>query len=381
MLRTIYDEDHETFRSSVRGFVEKVLRPRHDEMLQSRTVPRDLWKQAGAQGLLGLSIPEEFGGAGTCDFRFNAIVAEEVAAFSVGVAACFGVHSDTCTPYIVELGSATQKQRWLPGIADGELICSIAMTEPSGGSDLAALKTTARRDEDGWVINGAKTFITNGFGCDLAIVAARTTPGAGARGITLFVVEDGTAGFARGRKLDKVGQEEADTAELFFEDVRVPDANRIGEVDRGFAAMMRLLPQERLASAITNVGNTAQILAETIEYAKERSAFGQPIGSFQYNKFTIAELVTKVEVTRAFLDQCVMAQVRGDLSPIDAAMLKWWSAEIQNDVLDHCVQLHGGYGFMNEYRVARAWRDARISKIWGGSNEIMKELIGRDLGL
>ena len=216
MLRTIYDEDHETFRSSVRGFVEKVLRPRHDEMLRSRTVPRDLWKQAGAQGLLGLSIPEEFGGAGTADFRFNAIVAEEIAAFSLSVAACFGVHSDTCTPYIIELGSAAQKQRWLPGIADGALVCSIAMTEPSGGSDLAALKTTARRDADNWVINGAKTFITNGFGCDLAIVAARTTHGAGAKGITLFVVEDGTAGFTRGRKLDKVGQEEADTAELFF---------------------------------------------------------------------------------------------------------------------------------------------------------------------
>ena len=246
---------------------------------------------------------------------------------------------------------------------------------------MGALKTTAHRDGDSWVIHGAKTFITNGFGCDLAIVATRTTPGAGAKGITLFVVEDGTAGFTRGRKLDKVGQQEADTAELFFDDVRVHDANRIGEVDRGFAAMMRLLPQERLATSITNVGHAAQILTETIEYAKQRNAFGQPIGSFQYNKFAIAELVTKVEVTRTFLDQCIMAQVRGDLSSVDAAMLKWWSAEIQNDVLDHCVQLHGGYGFMNEYRVARAWRDARISKIWGGSNEIMKELIGRDLGL
>lgn len=381
MQRTIYDEDHEIFRSSVRGFVDKTLRPRHDEMLQAHTVPRDMWKQAGAQGLLGLDIPEEFGGAGADDFRFNAIVAEEVAAFSLGVSACFSIHSDVCPAYLVEMGTTEQQRRWLPGMAAGELVCCIAMTEPSGGSDLAALKTTARRDGESWLISGAKTFITNGFGCDLAIVAARTTPGAGAKGISLFVVEDGTAGFTRGRKLDKVGQDEADTAELFFDDVRVSEENLLGELDRGFIAMMRLLPQERLATSVTNVGNAAQILAETIEYAKERVAFGQPIGTFQYNKFTLAELVTKIDVARTYLDQCVMAHVRGDFSPVDAAKLKWWSAEVQNEVLDHCVQLYGGYGFMNEYRVARAWRDARVSKIWGGSNEIMKELIGRDLGL
>ena len=381
MQRSVYDEDHEIFRSSARGFVDKYLRPRHDEMLAARTVPRDIWKQAGVQGLLGLDIPEEFGGAGAHDFRFNAVLAEEVAAFSLGVSACLSIHSDVCPAYLVEMGTDEQKRRWLPGMASGELVCAIAMTEPSGGSDLAALKTTARRDGEGWLISGAKTFITNGHGCDLAIVAARTTPGSGAKGISLFVVEDGTAGFTRGRKLDKVGQDEADTAELFFDDARVPADNMLGELDRGFSAMMRLLPQERLATSVTNVGNAAQILTETIEYAKERVAFGQPIGTFQYNKFTLAELVTKIDITRTYLDHCVMAHVGGDFSAIDAAKLKWWTAEVQNEVLDHCVQLHGGYGFMNEYRVARAWRDARVSKIWGGSNEIMKELIGRDLGL
>ena len=380
MQRIIYDDDHESFRSSVHGFVEKCLRPRHDEMLRAHAIPRDVWKQAGAQGLLGLGIPEEFGGAGADDFRFNAILAEEVAAFSLGVSASLSIQSDVCSPYLVELGTSDQKRRLLPGMATGELVCSIAMTEPSGGSDLASLKTTARRDGDDWIINGAKTFITNGYGCDLAIVAARTTPDARAKGITLFVVEDGTDGFTRGRKLDKVGQDEADTAELFFDDVRVPDGNRLGEPDRGFSAMMRLLAQERLATSVTSIGNAAQILAETIDYAKERQAFGQKIGSFQYNKFVLAELVTKIEVTQTFLDRCVMAHVRGEFSAIDAAKLKWWSAQTQNEVLDHCVQLHGGYGYMNEYRVARAWRDARVSKIWGGSNEIMKELIGRDLG-
>lgn len=381
MQRSIYDKDHEIFRGSVRGFVDKFLRPRHEEMLDARTLPRDIWEQAGTQGLLGLGVPEEYGGAGAGDFRFQAILAEEVAAFSLGVAACFGVHSDTCAPYLVELGTEAQKLRWLPGVVSGKLVCSIAMTEPSGGSDLAALKTTARRDDDEWVINGAKTFITNGFSCDLAIVAARTTLGAGARGITLFVIEDGTAGFTRGRKLDKVGQDEADTAELFFDDVRIPDENRLGQLDSGFIEMMRLLPQERLATALTNFGNAAAIFAETVEYTKQRQAFGRPIGSFQYNKFILAELATKLAVTQSFLDQCVMAHVDGGLSSVDAAMLKWWVADIQNEVLDHCVQLHGGYGFMNEYRVGRAWRDARISKIWGGTNEIMKDIIGRDLGL
>lgn len=381
MHRTVYEPDHELFRESIRGFVDRNLRPRHEQMLTEKTLPRDIWKEAGAQGLLGLAIPEEYGGAGTSDFRFNAVVAEETAAFNLGVSSCLSIHSDVCPPYIVEFGTDDQKRRWLPGIATGELICAIAMTEPGGGSDLAALTTTAARDGDHWVINGAKTFITNGYQADLVIVAAKTERNRGARGITLFVIETETPGFTRGRKLDKVGQDEADTAELFFDGVRVPDMNRLGEVGGGFVAMMQLLTQERLATSVTNVAHAAQILSETIDYTKQRQAFGQAVGSFQYNKFALAELVTTIDVTQAFLDHCLQAHVRGELSAVDAAKIKWWSADVQNQILDRCVQLHGGYGFMNEYRVARAWKDARITKIWAGTNEIMKELIGRDLGL
>ena len=381
MHRTIYGQDHEAFRDSVREFVERTLKPRHEEMLQAKSIARDIWKQAGSLGILGLSIPEKYGGTGAGDFRYNAVATEEIAGFSLAVAACLALHADTCPPYLVELGTEDQKARWLPGIAAGELVCSIAMTEPSGGSDLAMLKTTAVRDGDHWMVNGSKTFITNGYQADLVIVAARTDPAGGARGITLFVAEEGMPGFQRGRKLDKAGQDEADTAELYFTDVRVPDSNRLGDAGQGFAAMMRLLPQERLSSAITNVGHAAQILRETIDYAKTRQAFGQPIGSFQYNKFTLAELVTAIDVTQAYVDQCTLAHTTGDLSAVDAAKLKWWTAQVQNDVIDHCVQLYGGYGYMNEYRVARAWRDARVTKIWAGTNEIMKEVIGRDLGL
>jgi alkylation response protein AidB-like acyl-CoA dehydrogenase len=300
------------------------------------------------------------------------------------VSSCFGIHSDVCPPYIVDLGTQEQKERWLPAMANGDKICAIAMTEPSGGSDLAALKTTAVRasdDSGDWVLNGSKTFITNGYQADLVIVAARTDPSRGAKGITLFMVEDGMEGFSRGRKLDKVGQEESDTAELFFEDLRVPDANRLGEEGMGFIAMMQRLPQERVGAAVANTAHAFQILRETLEYVKERKAFGQAVGSFQHNKFKIAELVTRLEVTQAYVDDCIAAHADKRLTPVDAAKAKWWSAQVQNDVLDECVQLYGGYGFMNEYRVARAWRDARVSKIWAGSNEIMKELIGRDLGL
>ena len=381
MQRTIYNDDHDLFRDTVRQFVGRTLRPRQEQMLDTKTVAREIWKEAGTLGILGLSIPEEYGGTGAADFRFNAIAAEEIAAFSLGVASCLSIHADVCPPYIVDVGTEDQKHRWLPGIATGELICAIAMTEPSGGSDLAAVKTNAVRDGNTWVLNGSKTFITNGYQADLVIVAARTHPGAGAKGITLFVVEEPMPGFTRGRKLDKVGQDEADTAELFFDNVRVPDQNRLGEAGQGFIAMMQLLTQERLIASVSNVAHTAQILTETISYAKERRAFGQTIGAFQYNKFTLAELVTKIDVTQGYLDQCLLAHTHGELSAVDAAKAKWWSAEIQNEVLDSCVQLHGGYGYMNEYRVARAWKDARITKIWAGTNEIMKEIIGRDLGL
>ncbi len=381
MPRNLYGPDHESFRASVQEFVERTLRPRAEQMISVKTIERDIWQEAGKQGLLGLGIPEAYGGLGADDYRFNAVSAEVISGFNAAVSSCFGIHSDVCPPYIVDLGTEEQKQRWLPPMAAGEKICAIAMTEPAGGSDLAALKTTAVRDGDSWVVNGSKTFITNGYQADLVIVATRTDPSKGAKGITLFMIEDGMVGFTRGRKLDKVGQEESDTAELFFDDVRVPDENRIGPEGMGFIAMMQRLPQERVGAAVSNVAHAKQILLETIEYAKERRAFGQPIGSFQHNKFKIAELVTSIEVAEAYIDDCVEAHAEGRLTAVDAAKAKWWSAQVQNDVLDECVQLHGGYGFMNEYRVARAWRDARVTKIWAGSNEIMKELIGRDLGL
>ena len=381
MPRNLYSADHEAFRQTAREFVERSLRPRAQQFIDDRVIDRQVWIEAGKQGLLGLEVPEVYGGSAAGDYRFNAVLGEELAKFTAAASSCLGIHADCVAPYLVDLGTQEQKERWLPDFCSGELITAIAMTEPSGGSDLAALKSAAVRDGDDWILNGSKTFITNGYQADLVVVAARTSPEKGARGISLFGVETGMAGFERGRKLDKVGQQESDTAELFFTDVRVPDANVIGEVDRGFIAMMERLPQERVGGAVSNTAHAQQILLETIEYAKERTAFGQPIGSFQHNKFLIAELVTKLEVTQAYVDDCVEAHADGKLTAVDAAKAKWWSAEVQNEVLDACVQLYGGYGYMNEYRVARAWRDARVTKIWAGSNEIMKELIGRDLGL
>ncbi|KQY57200.1 MULTISPECIES: acyl-CoA dehydrogenase family protein [unclassified Nocardioides] len=381
MKRTIYDADHDSFRASVREFLERSVIPNVEEHAANKALPREFWLEAGKQGFLGLSIPEEYGGAGADDYRFNAVLFEELNKVNAALGSCLGIHADITAPYLVELGTEEQKQKWLPGVAAGEVLLAIGMTEPSGGSDLAGLKSTAVRDGDQWVINGSKTFITNGYSADLVITAVRTSPEKGARGITLFAIPADADGFSRGRKLDKVGQDESDTAELFFENIRLGDDHIVGELDGGFIHMMQKLPQERLGCAISNVAHAKQILEETLQYTKDRKAFGQGIGSFQHNKFLLAELFTQIEVAESYIDQCVVAHDKGELSPIDAAKAKWWSSQVQNDVLDHCVQLHGGYGFMNEYRVARAWRDARVSKIWAGSNEIMKELIGRDLGL
>ncbi|MEH0554028.1 acyl-CoA dehydrogenase family protein [Streptomyces sp. B21-101] len=381
MKRDIYEEDHEDFRVSVRGFLERSVIPNLDTYAESRAFPRELWLKAGAQGLLGLQIPEEYGGAGAEDYRFTAVVGEEFTGLNAALGSCWGIHADTVAPYLVTLLTEAQKKRWLPGVVTGEILTAIGMTEPGGGSDLAALKTTATRDGDEWVLNGSKTFITNGYSADLILVAARTSPEKKARGITLFAVDTTSTGFSRGRKLDKVGQAESDTAELFFENVRLTDEEVVGEVDGGFIHMMEHLPQERLGSAVGNLSHARQILLETLEYTKERQAFGQPIGAFQHNKFLLAEMFTQVEVAQAYIDKCVLAHIKGELTAIDAAKAKWWTSQTQSEVLDHCVQLYGGYGFMNEYRVARAWRDARVTKIWAGSNEIMKELIGRDLGL
>ena len=381
MERTLFEAEHESLRQSVREFLDRHVHPRYPEFVEAKSFPRDLWLEAGKQGFLALQVPEEYGGGGAEDYRFSVAVDEEFAAVSVALSSCFGIHSGVCEPYLTRLTTPEQKQRWLPGFCTGEIVTAIGMTEPGGGSDLAALRTTAVRDGDTFVLSGSKTFITNGFAADLVIVAARTDPEKGAKGISLFGVEGGMAGFTRGRKLDKVGQEESDTAELFFEDVRVPAANLIGRLDQGFIHMMTFLPQERLGAAVSNLAHARQILAETLQYTKERRAFGQPIGTFQANKFLLAELVTQVEVTQAFVDAAVLAHCRGALTAVDAAKTKWWTAQVQGQVLDACVQLHGGYGYMNEYRVAKAWRDARVTRIWAGSNEIMKELIGRDLGL
>ncbi|XBB66329.1 acyl-CoA dehydrogenase family protein [Nocardioides sp. WV_118_6] len=381
MNRDIYDDDHEAFRASVREFLERSVIPHVEEHQAEKGLPREFWLDAGRNELLGLEIPEEYGGSGAGDYRFNAVLTEELSKVTASLASCWGIHADICAPYLVELGTEEQKQRWLPSIASGETVLAIGMTEPSGGSDLAGLKTTAVRDGDQWVINGSKTFITNGFSADLIITAVRTSPEKKARGITLFAIPADADGFSRGRKLDKVGQDESDTAELFFENVRLGDDHVIGEVDGGFIHMMQKLPQERLGAAISNIAHAKQILAETLQYTKDRQAFGAPIGTFQHNKFLLAELFTQIEVSEAYVDKCVLAHNARELTPVEAAKAKWWTSQVQNEVLDHCVQLHGGYGFMNEYRVARAWRDARVTKIWAGSNEIMKELIGRDLGL
>jgi long-chain-acyl-CoA dehydrogenase len=381
MKREIYDEDHEAFRASVKEFVDRSVLPHAEEHIKAKALPREFWLEAGKQGLLGLCIPEEYGGSDAGDFRFNAVLQEELAKVGAAYPTCHGIHADITAPYIVELGTEEQKQRWLPGVASGEILLGIGMTEPSGGSDLAALKTTAVRDGDSWIINGSKTFITNGYSGDLFVTAVRTDPEKGPKGITLFGIEATMEGFSRGRKLDKVGMEESDTAELFFENLRVTDAEIIGELNMGFIHMMQKLPQERLGCAVANIAHAKQILLETIEYAKERQAFGAPIGTFQHNKFLLADLVTRIEAAEAYIDKCVLNHSQKTLTAIDAAKAKWFSSQVQSEVLDHCVQLHGGYGFMNEYRVARAWRDARVTKIWAGSNEIMKELIGRDLGL
>jgi alkylation response protein AidB-like acyl-CoA dehydrogenase len=381
MKRPIFDEDHDAFRESCRTFVDRALRPNQEKHIANHEFGREVWLELGKQGFLGLNVPEEYGGAGVDDIRFSLILAEELSKLAFAYSSCVGIHTNCVAPYLVDLGTKEQKQRWLPPFCTGELITALAMTEASGGSDLAALKTRAVRDGADWVLSGSKTFITNGASADLILVAARTSPDKGAKGITLFAVEAGMAGFERGRKLDKVGQAEADTSELFFDDVRVPAANVIGEIDQGFVYMMQRLVTERIGSAVNNLAHARQILEETLVYARERKAFGTPIGSFQANKFTLAELQTTAEVTQAFVDQCTLAAVQGTLTAVDAAKAKWWSAKVQNDILDACVQLWGGYGYMNEYRVARAWADARVSKIWAGSNEIMKELIGRELGL
>ncbi|HLM06757.1 MAG TPA: acyl-CoA dehydrogenase family protein [Blastococcus sp.] len=382
MRRTLYQADHEAFRDVVRTFVAKEIAPHHEEWERAGIVPRELFPAAAAQGLLGMAIPEEFGGGGIRDFRFNAVLTEEFVGAGVpGSANGITLTNDVCLPYFLDLATPEQQQRWLPGIASGDLVPAIAMTEPGAGSDLASMTTTARRDGDVYVVNGAKTFITSGIHADLVIVAVKTDPTQRHKGMSLLVLERGMPGFERGRNLDKLGQHAQDTAELSFTDVRVPVQNLLGEEGRAFAHLVDRLPQERLGIAVAGVAGAAAALGWTLEHVKSREAFGQPIGSFQNTRFRMAEMATEIDIAQHFVDDCVRALDAGELTAVDAAKAKWWCTELQGRVVDYCLQLHGGYGYMNEYPIARAYADARITRIYGGTTEIMKEVIGRDLGL
>jgi alkylation response protein AidB-like acyl-CoA dehydrogenase len=382
MRRTLFDSEHADFRESARRFVAEELLPHLKQWEADGIVARELFAKAAAKGMLGIQVPERFGGAGIDDFRFNQIVGEELGVAGAGGSGLgLTLHNDICLPYFLELCDDEQRERWLPGIAAGTLITAVAMTEPEMGSDLAALRTTAIRDGDGYVVNGSKTFITNGINADLVITAVKTDPSQRHAGISLLILERGMDGFERGRNLEKVGQHAQDTAELFFNDVRVPVDNRLGEEGLGFRYMTSNLAQERLSIALSAVASARGALAMTVEYVKQRTAFGQPVGAFQNSRFALAEMATEIELATAFCDQAVLALNRGELTPEDAAMAKWWSTELQGRVIDRCVQLHGGYGYMLEYPIARAFVDARVTRIYGGTTEIMKEIIGRSLGV
>ncbi|MEE2060075.1 acyl-CoA dehydrogenase family protein [Rhodococcus artemisiae] len=381
MRRSIFVPEHEQFRHTARSFFEKECVPHTERWEKSGQVDRDVWKKAGAHGLIGWEMPEEFGGLGIKDFRFNAILNEEFhATGAVGLG--LGVQNDIVAGYFTELTTDEQKKRWLPKYVTGEYITAIAMSEPGAGSDLARIATTARKDGDHYILNGSKTFISNGILADLVLVVCRTDPQADKphQGISLLVVEDGMEGFSRGRKLDKIGQKSADTAELFFQDVRVPAENLIGEENRGFYHLMQNLPAERLGIAVHAVAQARRALALTVDYAHERKAFGQEIGHFQVNRHAIAEMRTKVDVMTTYVDQCILAVNADELTAEEAAGAKWWATETQWEILDRCLQLHGGYGYVNEYEIARLWRDARVQRLYGGTNEIMKDLIGRSMG-
>ena len=380
MQRSLYEPEHDAFRDSVRTFCEKQIAPFHADWEKEGIVPRELWLEAGKQGILGTDVPEEFGGGGVKDFRYNCVVAEEVTRVG-GSGVGFTLHNDVIAPYLLKLATDEQKQRWLPGFCSGELITAIAMTEPGTGSDLQGIRTSARRDGDAWVLNGSKTFITNGINADLVIVVAQTDPEAGAKGFSLLVVERGMAGFERGRNLDKVGMKAQDTAELFFDGVRVPAGNLLGAEGLGFLHLMDCLPQERLSIAVVAVAAARKVLDLTVDYCKERKAFGKPIGSFQHSRFLLAELETEVCIAEQFIDRAVSEHNAGRFDVKDAAMAKWWTTELQTKVVDRCVQLHGGYGYMLEYPVAKAFLDCRVQTIYGGTTEIMKEIIGRSLGV
>ena len=378
IARTLYSDEHEQFRSAFRSWLDKEVVPHHEQYERDGITPRELWLAAGSHGFLGLTVPEQYGGGGTDDYRFAAVMQEEVSYTGViGSANGFTLHNDIVLPYFIGLCTDEQKARWLPGMVTGECITAIAMTEPNTGSDLANIRTTAVRHGDTYVINGSKTFITNGINSDAVIVAVKTDPEAKHRGISLVVLERGMKGFERGRNLDKLGMHAQDTAELFFTDVEVPVANLLGEEGKGFYYLMLNLAQERLGMAVGALAVCQAALDQTLAYTKERKAFGQPVGQFQHNKFLLAELSTEVQIGQVYVDRCVELHCAGQLSAEQAAAAKFWTTELQNKVVDRCLQLHGGYGYMLEYPIARAWADSRIQTIYGGTSEIMREIVGR----
>ncbi len=379
-MRDIFTAEHEDFRQTVRTFFEKEVVPHHDQWEKDGIVPRELWLKAGETGLLCFDVAEEFGGAGIDDFRFNVILSEEQTRAGANGPG-FSVHSDIIVPYLSAIANDEQKARWLPGCVSGEIITAIAMTEPGAGSDLQGVRTTAVDKGDHYVVNGSKTFISNGIHADLVIVVAKTNPEAGHLGFSLLVIEEGMEGFERGRNLDKIGLHAQDTAELSFTDVVVPKANLLGEEGQGFIYLMQNLPQERLIIAAQAAAACQHIVDITLDYAKTREAFGKPIGKFQNTRFKIAEMATEAKITQVFIDDCLKKHLAGELNSVDASMAKYWATELQNKLVNQGVQLHGGYGYMLEYPIARAYLDSRISTIYGGTTEIQKEIIGRSLGL
>lgn len=379
LKRTVFESEHEMFRDSFRKFLQEEAVPHHAQWEKDGQVSRKLWKKAGENGYLCPTVPEAYGGV-EGDFRFNAVVDEEIANFGLsGIG--FGLHSDIAVPYLMAYGTEDQKQRYLPGCVNGDIITAIAMTEPGTGSDLQGVKTNAVLDASGefYLLNGSKTFITNGQMADLVIVVAKTNPEAGSKGTSLLLVEAATSGFEKGQNLHKIGMKAQDTSELFFQDVKVPKDNLLGAEGMGFIYLMQELPQERLSVGLNAIASAESILAQTIKYVKERKAFGREIASFQNTQFKLAEMSATLTMARVFVDKCLELHIAKQLDVVTAAKLKLLSTEIQCDVIDECLQLHGGYGYMWEYPVARAYADARVQKIYAGTNEIMKLIIGRSL--
>lgn len=375
-----YTADHDDYRASVREFVRREVQPHYLTWDEDRLTPRSAWEAAGANGILGLAVPEQYGGGGEPDFRYPMVVAEELAA--VGATSyCLGLRlqDDIVLPYLLDLCTDEQKQRWLPGAASGELVLAIAMTEPGAGSDLQGIRAAAVRDGDGWILNGQKTFITNGINADLVVVFAKTDPDAGSRGFSLFVVERDDPGFSRGRKLDKIGLDGQDTAELVFEDVQVGPENVLGEIGQGLIYLMQRLPKERLSLAVQALASAEAAVRWTQDYVFDRTAFGQRVGDLQATRFELAELETEVEITRSYLQNAALALNEHTLTTAEASKAKLWATEMQVRVTTRCLQLFGGYGFMNEYPIGRAFRDSRVQTIYGGTSQVMKEIIGRDI--